>query len=205
MVKWRNNSESSGEQDESNLSFVIQPNVIGSSPTDNKIYFYNEVNRESVLNTCRQIDDVTKQLRLLQLTYELDSVPAIELHINSDGGDVHSSLLLADKIIKNKIPIYTFVEGHASSGATIISMVGKKRFIQEHSFMLIHQMSAGWAGTYQSLLDEKENCDLLMKTIKEVYMKHSKFNAAELEDLLKHDLLLDANAALNLGMVDVIL
>lgn len=207
MIKWKNNSEVSEEQeDNSNLNFVIQQNTNNNIPSDNKIYLYSEINRDTILNVCRQIDEISKQLKLLEFTYDLVQLPPIEIHINSDGGELSSALMLVDKIKRSKLQIHTIVEGMAASAATLISVVGHKRFINKHSFMLIHQLStSGWGGTYQNLVDEKQNCDILMDVIKEVYVNNSKFKEKDLIQLLKHDLMLKSSECLKNGLVDSIL
>jgi ATP-dependent protease ClpP protease subunit len=206
MIHWRKKLAGDEQaEDNNNLSFVIQPNSNNSIPSDNKIYLYSEINRDTILMVCKQIDDIGKQLKLLEFTYDLKEIPPIELHINSDGGDLSSALILVDKILKSKLKIHTHVEGIAASAATLISVVGHKRFITPHSYMLLHQLRAtGWGGTYENLVDEKQNCDVLMDTIKSVYIGHSKFKQKELNDLLKHDLFINSHSALALGIVDEI-
>ena len=75
----------------------------------------------------------------------------------------------------------------------------------KHSFMLIHQLSTNFWGTYSRFEDEKENLDLMMKTIKDVYKKYTKVPMKRLDTILKHDLLWDANKCLEYGLVDEII
>ena len=82
-----------------------------TAPVGNKIYLYDEINRSSILTVSKQIDEVTRQLKLFQLFYNLNESPCIELYISTDGGDVSPALALVDKIKSNIIPINTYVEG----------------------------------------------------------------------------------------------
>lgn len=206
-MKWKKCSDVSEEEleDNNNLNFVIQPNSNNNIPSDNKIYLYSEINRDTILSVCKQIDEISKQLKLLQFTYDIVELPPIEIHINSDGGELSSAFMLVDKILKSKLKIHTIIEGTAASAATLISVVGHKRFINQHSFMLIHQLSTTSWGTYQNLVDEKQNCDLLMDSIMEIYTKHSKLKKNELTQLLKHDLLLKSTDCIKNGLVDMII
>jgi len=53
--------------------------------------------------------------------------------------------------------------------------------------------------------DEIKNLELIMNMIKGVYLKKTKFNNQELEDLLSHDLYLNAEKCLEYGLVDAII
>lgn len=203
--KYKSNAEEPPEEN-NNVNFVIQPNNANILPTDNKIYLYGEIHRDSILTVCKQLDEISKQLKMLEFIYDIKDLPPIELHINCDGGELTSAFMLVDKILRSKLKIHTIIEGMAASAATIISTVGHRRFINKHSYMLLHQLSSsGWGGTYQNIVDEKTNCDVLMDDIKEIYLKHSKFKEKELAQLLKHDLLLRSSDCLKMGLVDEVL
>ena len=74
--------------------------------------------------------------------------------------------------LTHNIPVFTYVEGGAPQ-RDYLSCVGAKRFVTEHSFMLIHQISTGVWGTYENLNDEKESMDSLMEMISSIYLKHT--------------------------------
>lgn len=171
----------------------------------NKLYFYSDVTRDSIYVLNRQIDELTKQLKIVQIQFDLPSPPPIELHISSEGGEIFSSLSTVDKIINNSIPISTHCEGIVASAATLISVVGSKRTISKNSCMLIHQVSGGLWGNYQEFKDELQNLDLIMKILKGIYTKHSKIAEDELIELLKHDLILSPEDCLKFGLVDSII
>ena len=68
--------------------------------------------------------------------------------------------------------------------------------------MLIHQLSSWTAGKYAEMQDDMKNNDLLMKTIKDLYIEHTKIPKRELTKILKHDLWWDANKCLKYGLID---
>jgi ATP-dependent protease ClpP protease subunit len=86
-----------------------------------------------------------------------------------------------------------------------MSCVGAKRFITEHSFMLIHQISTGVWGTYENLNDEKESMDSLMEMLESIYLKNTKMKKKQLKELLKRDLWMNPKKCLELGLVDEII
>lgn len=198
-------NEAEQADDEQSPKFIIERSPNEIMPTGNKIYFYSDVTRESVLSLNRQIDELTKQMKIVQLTYNMPEPPRIEIHICSDGGDIFAGMAAVDKIINNSVPVDTYCEGIVASASTFLSVVGHKRYITKSSCMLIHQVSSGLWGNYMEFKDEIKNLELLMSLIKGVYLKGTKFSNTELEELLSHDLCLSAEKCLEYGLVDKIL
>mgnify|MGYP005631588389 FL=1 len=171
---------------------------------ENKIYYYAGVNRESAAELNKKIGEL--QVRSFTMANNLDVEPyPIHLHINSGGGSLISGIASMDTILRCKVPVYTYVDGFAASAATFLSIVGNKRFISRHSYMLIHQLSSNFWGKYSEFQDAKQNLDLMMDTIKNVYKKYTKVPVKKLNEILKHDLMWDAETCLKYGLVDKII
>jgi ATP-dependent Clp protease protease subunit len=206
MIHWK--PKLADDDDSNDKQQIITLSTDGllnnATPVGNRIYLYDDIDRSLVLSISKQIDEVTRQLKLLQLIYNMTEPPPIELHISCDGGEVSPALALVDKIKTNPIPVYTFCEGAVASAATLVSVVGKKRFITKNSNILVHQVSGGAIGKLEEIKDATENLDLFMTVLKRVYLEHTKFKSKQLNDLLKHDLFLTADQALEFGVVDVI-
>lgn len=205
-MKW-SKRKLNDESDDKIPSIILSTDGIANAnvPIGNKVYLYDEISRSSILNVSKQIDEVTRQLTLLKLIYNMPECPAIELHISSDGGDIAPALSLVDKIKTNSIPIYTYCEGFVASAATLISVVGHKRFITQNSQILIHQLSSSVWGNFEQITDEKQNLDMFMNMIKNIYLKHTKIKSRELTELLKHDYCLPSEKCKEYGMVDEII
>ena len=171
---------------------------------ENKIYYYAGVNRESAAELNKKIGEL--QVRSFTMANNLDVEPyPIHLHINSGGGSLISGIASMDTILRCKVPVYTYVDGFAASAATFLSVVGSKRYISRHSYMLIHQLSSNFWGKYSEFQDAKQNLDLMMDTIKNVYKKYTKVPVRKLNEILKHDLMWDAETCLKYGLVDGII
>ena len=110
-----------------------------------------------------------------------------------------------DTILRAKVPVHTYVDGFCASAATFLSVVGSRRFMSRNSYMLIHQLSTQFWGKYSEFEDEKKNLDLMMITIKNIYKKYTKVPLKELNTILKHDLLWDAEMCLEYGLIDEII
>ena len=171
---------------------------------ENKIYYYAGVNRESAAELNKKIGEL--QVRSFTMANNLDIEPyPIHLHINSGGGSIISGIASMDTILSCKVPVYTYVDGFAASAATFLTIVGNKRFISRHSYMLIHQLTSNFWGKYSEFQDAKQNLDLMMDTIKNVYKKYTKVPVRKLNEILKHDLMWDAKTCLKYGLVDEII
>ena len=171
----------------------------------NRIYFYSEVERTKNLKLNKFIRNLDLDLVNRTTVLATEVIPPMYLHIQSYGGCVFSGFSSIDYIKGTKAPIYSIVEGCAASAATLMSVVADKRFITEHAFMLIHQLSGGVWGTYEDIVDNKKNCARLMKMIKDIYLEHTKIPKSKLNSILKHDLWLDAKQCLEYGLVDEII
>ena len=171
---------------------------------ENKIYYYANVNRESVAELNKKIGEL--ESKSLTLGHNLDiEPPTLKLLINSGGGSITAGISSMDTILRCKVPVETYVDGFCASAATFISVVGGRRFMSRNSYMLIHQLSSSLWGKYSEIEDEKKNLDLMMETIKNVYKEYTRVPMKKLDEILKHDLLWDAKTCLNYGLIDKII
>ena len=169
----------------------------------NHVYFYSEVDRDSTYELIECLRLAEKYC--VELCYEtkIESLP-IYLHISSHGGCVDSAFNVVDHIQSSRFPVYTVIEGYTASSGTIISVVGKKRFIRPHASMLIHQISSEYWGKMMELEDQIINSKKVMLKMKRLYKKTTKIRKRQLVALLKHDLMLDSSKCIELGLVDEI-
>jgi len=171
---------------------------------DNKIYFYSGVNRNACVELNKKIGEL--EAKSLTLSNTLGILPPpIKIYINSGGGTIVSGIASMDTMIRCKVPIETYVDGFSASAATFLTVVGEKRYMSRNSYMLVHQLSSTFWGTYSNFEDEKKNLDLMMKTIKDIYKKYTKLPMKKLDKILKHDLMWDAKTCLEYGLIDEIL
>lgn len=177
----------------------------GVAVEENRVYFYAPVTETTVLDLNKMLRSLDIEMQCLSVRFGGAPFP-IELHIHSGGGDLFSGLAAVDTIRTVKSPIHTYVDGSAASAATLMSLAGNKRFIYKNSFMLIHQLSSMLLeGTHEEFKDEFENQQRLMNRIKTLYREKAHMSDEILEDLLKHDLWLDADKCLEYGLVDEVL
>lgn len=169
--------------------------------TNNHIYFYSEVTRETIFDLIMHIKDAEEENLITSIKLHIESIP-IFLHINSKGGSVFDAFNAIDVIQSSRMPIHTIIEGATASAGTLISVVGEKRYMTKNAFMLIHQLSSVCWGKMSEIEDEFENLQELTEKIKDIYSENTKIPKKELNKLLQHDLWLNSSKSLKYGLVD---
>jgi ATP-dependent protease ClpP protease subunit len=176
----------------------------GVSSKHNSIYFKTAVNDNSVESLIKIIESKVHNYKKLTANKSLKSAkPApIYLHITSFGGSLLACFRAIDAIQRSEIPIYTVIDGYAASAGTLMSVVGKKRFMTPSSYMLIHQLSSGSIGKYWEIKDDFENCETWMNDIYDIYLENTNLSREQLEEYLSHDLWWKADKCIETGLID---
>ena len=188
---------------------VLQINTEVSSAvriiTDkNNIYLYGGITPESCEMLKNQLNEMNYNGKIFKTTYNSEP-PPINLHIQSGGGALMPTFYIVDLIESMETPVHTYVDGYAASAASLISVVGQKRFMSKNSMILIHQLSSGSKGKYNEIEDDKQNMDLMMRKLREIYMRKTLIPLSKLNDILSRDLWMDAETCKKLGLVDEII
>ena len=172
----------------------------------NHIYFYAAVTKESVYKMNEMIVELNNDFDALRRKHAGVTMtpPPIYLHINSYGGSVFAAFAAIDFIQQSRIPVHTIVEGGTASSGTLMSVVGKKRYIRPHASMLIHQLSAWVGGKMTDIEESHQNLEQMMQTIKDIYAEHTTMTRPQLDELLRHDFWWPAATCLRRGLVDAI-
>ena len=172
---------------------------------DNRIYFYADVDVDKILQLNKNLRELNAEIISNKMRYESQHYETIYLHLNSGGGSIFDGLAGMDEILKSKVPITTIIDGACASAATFLSVVGTRRLINKHAFMLIHQLTGGMWGKYSENKDEMQNQDRLMQIIRDIYREHTKVPEKKINEILEHDVWWDAKTCLKYGLVDQIL
>ena len=195
-------SQNSGMHDDMSNTFQKDS---GIEVEENKVYFYTDVGEREALELNKIIRHLDLEMEFFARRLGLAETPPIKLHIHSPGGSFFSALSIVDTIKSCKCPVYTYIDGFAASAATMISVVGKKRFATQNSFMLIHQQRMMWEGKHADFIDEIENQKHVTDTIQKIYLEHTKMEEKELQSILKRELHMPAAECLKLGLIDEII
>lgn len=172
----------------------------------NHIYFKTGVCKESIDKLSTEIDNLNTKLSNLEKRASLGTFTPkpIYLHITTNGGDLLAGFFGYDKIKDSKIPIRTIIEGSVASAGSLLSMAGSHRYMTANSHLLIHQLRTGIIGTYEELVDEKNNCNQFMSRLVNLYKENSngKLSKTKIKEILKRDIFWDAKTAIANGLVD---
>ncbi len=170
---------------------------------ENRIFFYCPVGDYEALELNRTIRRLDIEMQYLTQRLSCDPIP-IHLHIHSPGGSLFAGLSVYDTLMSCKSEVHTYIDGSAASAATLISLAGSKRIMGKNSFMLIHQQHIDWTGKLDDFIDEIENQKSITEKIKKIYLQRTKMKKKVLDDLLEHELWLDCDKCMELGLVDTI-
>jgi ATP-dependent Clp protease protease subunit len=192
-AKWKNTlkNESHDEEEQSNDIYR----------EDNHVYFYTDMDRSTISQLNILLREAEEYCVIMGLRLRLDTIP-IYLHIYSNGGYIHSAFSAIDLIESLKVPVYSVIEGATASAGTLISVVCNKRFIRPLGYMLIHQLSSACWGKMTEITDEYNNLKDTTKKLQSIYLKHTNLSSKKLNDLLRHDLWLDAEQSIAYGLAD---
>jgi ATP-dependent protease ClpP protease subunit len=196
---WRNIKRSrrndADDEEEEDKSSIVREN--------NTIFFYSEIDRTSIFKLLTFLREAEEYCLLTSFKTRVENIP-IYLHINSNGGCIHSAFSAIDAIKNCRVPVYSVIEGATASAGTLISVVCKKRFIRPNAYMLIHQLSSSCWGKMNEIDDEYKNLTELMERITQIYIDNSKMKKKQLDVLLKHDLWWNSDVAMANGLVDAL-
>lgn len=178
----------------------------------NHIYFYGDINENNSLMAIKAINELnnskktSKHLDDIYKSSDDADDHIIFFHINSNGGCFTDGIAIYDTIRLSKRPVYTIGEGAIGSMASVVLLSGKKRFMTENSFILIHEVRCFFNTqlTLSNIKDEYFNIKLFTNKIKKIYKNKTNINTFLLNKLLKKDIWMSASKSLKNGFVDKI-
>jgi ATP-dependent Clp endopeptidase proteolytic subunit ClpP len=173
--------------------------------SNNDIYFYEEITPESVLLLSTYVKKLESKLLHFQCDYKLKNPPSIYIYIHSYGGDVYAGLSCMNMLEKCRVPVVTIVDGFVASAATFLLLGGHKRWMREHSQILIHQIRGSTWGKYDDLKDEMENSEKLMTIIQDIYVSKSEIPEKKIRKIIKKELTMTSEKCLQYKLIDKIL
>jgi ATP-dependent protease ClpP protease subunit len=192
------------------MNFLEPEPEMNIETIDNHIYYYAEVNTKSAFTLVKELHELDSKIqgninKKNKRKRKRNNDNIIHLHIHSEGGCVFSCFTIVDKIRSLRTPVYSYINGMAASSATMISVVCSKRFIYRNAYMLIHQLSSGFEGKYNEIVDDMENNESLMVNIKRIYREHTHIHGNALDKILSRDIWWNATKCIENGLADEII
>lgn len=133
--------------------------------------------------------DVDEDYRLIELAktiirmnLEEAKIPEKDLKpltllIFSYGGDLDQANFMCDLIESSRIPIITVATGVAMSAGFLIFLAGKRRYVFQHTQLLVHEGSASFSGTAEQIKQAQENYQRQLEQMRAYIISHTDIDA----------------------------
>jgi ATP-dependent Clp protease protease subunit len=156
-----------------------------------------------------QVDDASANLIMAQLIHLESEDPDkdIQLYINSPGGSVTALLGIYDTMQYIRCDVSTTCLGWAASAAAVILAAGAtgKRYALPHSTVVLHQPSGGAQGQSVDIDIQAREILRLRSLVDQILARHTGQPVTRIAHDTDRDFILDADQALQYGLVDEIL
>jgi len=134
----------------------------------------------------------------------LGDLTAINVRINSPGGDVFEALAIHNALQRHPAKVTTYIDGLCASAATIIALAGDETHMVSNGMYMIHEPWTFAGGDAEAM---QKSADLLNTTAEQIvsmYARKTGLTADELRAKMQSETWMTAQEALDEGFVDVI-
>jgi ATP-dependent Clp protease protease subunit len=184
--------------------------VVEQTPRGERAFdIYSRLLKERVVFVTGPIEDHLANLVVAQLLFLESDNPDkdISVYINSPGGVVTAGLSIYDTMQFVKPDVSTICVGQAASMAAVLLAGGAadKRYSLPHSRMMIHQPLGGFQGQQSDIEIHAREILAIRERLNRILAKHTNQPLEKVQTDTDRDRFLDAEAALDYGLVDRIL
>ncbi|HAH67619.1 MAG TPA: ATP-dependent Clp endopeptidase proteolytic subunit ClpP [Gammaproteobacteria bacterium] len=192
-----------------NINSLI-PMVVEQTPRGERAFdIFSRLLKDNVIFAVGPIEDQMANLIIAQMLFLESENPNkdIYLYINSPGGSITSGLSIYDTMQFIKPDVSTICVGQAASMAAILLAGGaeSKRFSLPNSRMMIHQPISGFQGQASDIDIHAKEVLKMKSLVNSILSKHTGKTEKQISKDTDRDNFMDAEAALNYGLIDQIL
>ena len=187
------------------VPYVIERTGQGERSYD----IYSRLLKDRIILLCGEINDslansVVAQLLFLAAENEDEE---IKLYINSPGGSITAGMAIYDTMNLIKPQVSTICIGMAASMAAFLLSSGAKgkRYALPNSEIMIHQPLGGAQGQATDIKIAAEHILKLKDKLNKILAKNTNQDIKKIEKDTERDHFLDANEALDYGLIDKII
>jgi ATP-dependent Clp protease protease subunit len=190
---------------------MLVPMVVEQTSRGERAYdIYSRLLRENIIFLGTPIDDQVANLIIAQMLFLAAEDPEkdISLYINSPGGSITAGLAILDTMNLIEPNIVTYCVGQAASMAAVLLACGTKgkRYALPHSRILIHQPSMSGLGGQAADIDIYAREILRMREILNGLLADVTGQPVDrIARDVDRDYIMEAEQALNYGMIDKII
>jgi len=190
----------------------LVPIVIETSGRGERAYdIFSRLLKDRIVILGGPVNDETANLIVAQMLFlsNEDSTQDIHFYINSPGGAITAGLAIYDTMQFLRCDVATYCIGQAASMGALLLTGGKhkKRFMLSNSRVLLHQpLIAGvLQGAATDLDIEAKEIIRLRGRLYDIISNHTGQESAKVEKDCDRNLWLEADEAVNYGLVDQII
>lgn len=162
-----------------------------SFPNPDLLKYYRDKDQRVIWLLTKITDDLYSIVdQIIEYNTEDKDIPPeertpIRLMINSPGGYVDMTFVIAHFISISQTPIYGYALGNCSSGASIIYLACHKRFALPTTLFLFHKGSCdGIGGTYDQVQSAMKVYTVTVERMIKFYEEHTKFDPTYIAEKL---------------------
>ncbi len=190
------------------MSYV--PVVVEQTSRGERAYdIFSRLLKDRIVFLGTAIDDPVADVVIAQLLFLESENPdkQIYIYINSPGGQVTSGLAIYDTMQYIKPDISTICIGQAASMAAVLLAAGQKghRFALPHARMMLHQVLAGVQGQASDIEIHAREILRVREDLNKILETHTGQTLEKIEKDTDRDFFLNAQSALDYGVVDAII
>lgn len=156
--------------------------------------------------TGEPIQSDTSAKTVQQMIQDAGNVAAINVYINSYGGDVKEGIGIYSLLMRSKAYVTAYIDGFACSVASVIAMAADKVIMGANTLMMIHNASMGAYGTSTELRKAADDLDVINSQAIKSYQDKAgdKLPSETLQQLLDSETWLTADQCIQYGLADKI-
>ena len=132
----------------------------------------------------------------------LGDISAIDIRINSPGGDVTEADAIYTQLVQHPANVSVFVDGLAASAASFIAMAGDTIAIAENGKFMIHNSMAIGIDNAAGFRKLADTLDVFDSAIRTIYQRRTKIPEAKLKDWMEAETWFSGQQALDEGFAD---
>ncbi len=188
----------------------LYPGVTESTPYgDREVSVFSRLMKERIIFLGTPIDDQVANVIVAQLLFlnHDDPEKEIQMYINSPGGVIYAGLAIYDTMQMISNPISTVAVGVTASFGTVLLTAGTKgrRYALPNATIHLHQPLGGAQGQATDIEIQAKQILRLKALLTGILAKHTGKAEEEIERDSDRDFYLDAQGAVEYGVVDQVL
>lgn len=183
---------------------VMQLVTDTEDPTTAKMTIYGDIARDSIwtILTGEPDEGTTKALDVVDALSALPATArAVEVHINSYGGDVAEGVAIYNALRDCGRDVTTVCDGFACSIASVVFMAGKRRVMRPASLLMLHNpLYQRVGGNSKQLRKAADDLDVIAELSKTAYLTGTSIDAETLDAVMDAETWVSPQQALEWGL-----